>query len=222
MNSNYIYILLKEGKPLYIGKTKNLHRRLLQHSKDKWWFFAIDKILYFEFDNKTDMDIYEIYYINKYMPPFNSDVKNKESFSHELPNIEFKELSVIEFIKFGLNSNYNKSTRPIIHMKYFELDDAEVIREYKKSDFEINNNLIRVKFTAKTMDLYDYVEGIKNGFSMDLINDYLKEKLIIQINNQNYRYINNLAIIDGKLVYEPNDLLLDVINKCNYGGVNYD
>lgn len=222
MSNNYIYILLKEKSPLYVGKTKNLHRRLLQHSKDKWWFFNVDKILYFDFDNKTDMDIYEIYYINKYMPPFNSDVKNEKSFSHELPNVDFKELSVIDFIKMSSYSSYNKIERPTIHLSYFEIDNAEVIREYKKSDFEVNGNVIRVKFSAKTMDLYTYIEGMKKGFPIDLINDYSKEKLTIQINNQNYKYIDSLSMVDGKLVYEFNDALFDVINECNNGELVYD
>lgn len=220
--NNYIYFLLKENTPLYIGKTKNLHRRLLQHSKDKWWFFETDKILYYNFNNKTDMDIYEIYYINKYLPIFNSDTKNDKIFSYDLPEIKLNELSVAEFIKIGVYSKHTKNNRPIIHLNYFDIDNAEVIREYGKSDFEVNGNIIRVKFSNKTMTLYDYIEGIKKGFSMNSINNYAKEKLIIQINNQNYKYINNLSMIDGKLIYEPNDLLLDAINKCNCEGYNYD
>ena len=222
MNGNYIYMLLKDNQPLYIGKSKNLHRRLLQHSKDKWWFFNTDKILYYDFDNKTDMDIYEIYYINKFNPPFNTDTKNNSNFTHVLPDVEFKELSVVEFIKLGFYSTYTKNERPVIHMNYFDLDNAEVIREYRKSDFEVNGNVIRIKFSAKTMELYDYIEGIKKGFSIDAFNDYMKEKLTIQINNQNYKYINNLSMFDGKLIYEPNDLLLDAINKCNCEEYDYD
>jgi hypothetical protein len=98
---NYIYELLnKNNEIIYIGKTKNINKRLKGHIQDKKWFDEIDKILYTDCISKTDMDIYEIYYINKYNPCYNTQSAYGCMFSQKL-----KEL---EFVEFEPNFNYKE------------------------------------------------------------------------------------------------------------------
>ena len=92
--SNYIYKMFdKNNKIIYIGKTIDIDQRIRQHmmDKDKNWFKTVSKIYYAECLNKTDMDIYEIYYINKLVPLHNKQSVNGCEFSQELDELNFVE-----------------------------------------------------------------------------------------------------------------------------------
>ena len=63
--SFYIYKHILNNEVVYVGKTINMESRQKSHNKDKDWFIEGLEIEYAEVDNKTIMDIYELYYINK-------------------------------------------------------------------------------------------------------------------------------------------------------------
>lgn len=63
--------LNKNGEVIYVGKTNNMKNRQKSHDKEKFWFCEVCKIEYAEVLNKTLMDIYELYYINKFSPKYN-------------------------------------------------------------------------------------------------------------------------------------------------------
>jgi hypothetical protein len=74
---------------LYIGKTNNLTQRIQSHKNNKKWWNEVDKIEYTECKNKTDMDLYEIYYINKLNPRYNISTSNGVSASFILDDLKF-------------------------------------------------------------------------------------------------------------------------------------
>ena len=96
VNKYYIYKLLNDSNDvLYVGKTKNLIKRITQHFNKG--HLNIDcynntkKILYCCLENQTDMDVYEIYYINIYSPLYNSEFKAESSnLTNTFNNIEEK------------------------------------------------------------------------------------------------------------------------------------
>lgn len=82
---------------LYIGKTVNINQRMFTHfgnsghlGKDK--YDQVTKIEYIICENNADMSIKEIYFINRYKPPFNTsslfdgEVKNEVYDSIEWKN----------------------------------------------------------------------------------------------------------------------------------------
>jgi len=90
-NKFYVYKWIdKEGNILYVGKTTNITNRTTQHLQDKKWIDSNTEIYYAELPNKTDMDIYEIYYINKFNPKYNIRHMNEAVFSLVLPELNFK------------------------------------------------------------------------------------------------------------------------------------
>lgn len=90
--SNYIYKMFnKNDEIIYIGKTLNLKERIKQHKQEKDWFCEVSIIYYAVCESKTDMDIYEIYYINKCNPKYNLLNAHKEKFKYELPELRFIE-----------------------------------------------------------------------------------------------------------------------------------
>lgn len=98
LNIGGLYRFLdKDNNVIYIGKTSNLEARIEQHFSKyghlpKECYDNVRKIEFIKINNKTDMGIEELYYINKYQPIFNTKDKNSETAS-----IEIKERKWIGF-----------------------------------------------------------------------------------------------------------------------------
>ncbi len=75
----YIYKYVENNEIVYIGQTISLYRRINEHKQnsDKLYNFQ-GEIYYFECNNKTEMDSYEYFLINKYHPKYNTQYNNKE------------------------------------------------------------------------------------------------------------------------------------------------
>jgi len=106
----------KNNEIIYIGKTINIDQRLRQHmmDKDKKWFKTVNKIYYAECLNKTDMDIYEIYYINKFNPCHNIQSVNNSKFSQVLNELNFIESSFnikVELKKMNKKKKENRMAK---------------------------------------------------------------------------------------------------------------
>lgn len=68
----FIYkAVCSQGSILYIGQSTNIELRMSQHRSSSEWWTKAKEVLVSELPSKTSMDIYELYYINKYTPPFN-------------------------------------------------------------------------------------------------------------------------------------------------------
>ena len=80
---------------VYLGRTKQpLQDRIRGHMFKKPMHRSLDinlvtKIEYAQFQTEADMNLYEIYYINKLKPPFNIDDKTSDKLTVFLPDIEF-------------------------------------------------------------------------------------------------------------------------------------
>jgi len=89
-NMYHVYKFIDaEDKVLYIGKSKHVKSRISNHINEKRWIKEGVKVYVGECKNKTDMDMYEIYYINKYNPIHNVASMNDEEFSIKLPELKF-------------------------------------------------------------------------------------------------------------------------------------
>lgn len=66
----YIYKFYNKNSILYVGKTTNIYSRFNSHKNSKDWFIEATHIHVGKCNNKIDMDIYELYYINKLTPPY--------------------------------------------------------------------------------------------------------------------------------------------------------
>ncbi len=74
----------KAGKVLYVGKTKNMKNRFKQHfgkagHLPKECYDRVHAVEYFEAPNELVQSIYELMYINKYKPPYNTKDKYDSS-----------------------------------------------------------------------------------------------------------------------------------------------
>ena len=68
----------KENKIIYIGKAKDLNRRLSTHTHlQKECYEEIEIIEYISLNTMDDMDLAERYFISKYKPEYNEIFKNR-------------------------------------------------------------------------------------------------------------------------------------------------
>ena len=87
-----IYRLYKDNNIVYIGKSKNLLKRIRVHT-------GFDEFDFVTLNSSADLDIYEIYYINKYKPELNKDCNSNDELSVELKELTFSE----RFNKYDLS-----------------------------------------------------------------------------------------------------------------------
>jgi len=119
-------------------------------------------LYYAETINKTDMNIYEIYYINKYKPKYNTRYMNEEKFSLELPELNFKIYKHKNIIRqFNTNKLYMFFEEPkILHKN----ETSESLRHLYMQINCINN------FKENNVYLYDVIKNYHCDF-VDLIYD---------------------------------------------------
>ena len=95
-NKYHIYKFVNEnGSVLYVGKSKNIKSRIQSHIREKDWIQENQNIYIAEACSQTDMDIYELYYINKLSPKYNIANAYNFEFSIELDEINFKHYKTI-------------------------------------------------------------------------------------------------------------------------------
>lgn len=80
----------KNNEIIYVGLTERpLKNRVREHSTEAL-FQETEYIDYAVCDCAADMEIYEIYYINKYLPKYNIKSAKPEKTSIKLPELDFQ------------------------------------------------------------------------------------------------------------------------------------
>lgn len=139
--SNYIYFFYDSNNILlYIGKTTNLINRLRCHfSKDNLisepWKQLVDrdKITYYQCITRTDLDVYETYFINEYNPKHNMDKVFHDNLSFNLPYLEpislKRQYEIAQGVIDCFNANYDNE---MITNGLFEVADPNLL--YRSKD----------------------------------------------------------------------------------------
>ncbi len=108
----YIYRFLnRNGEIIYVGKTEqsSLDNRILTHSHLPVEAYIEKKnIECFKLTSKADLAIYEMYYINKFQPKFNTASKYKGEMQLKLPELQWTEYSRE---KTATNKNKSEAAR---------------------------------------------------------------------------------------------------------------
>ena len=133
MKNYYIYLYFLNGELVYVGKTVDLYRRYIEHRNDYSHDFRyIDKVAIAKCNTEIDMDIYEIYYINKLRPKWNIRQASKGIPTIQINNpLNFKEYNIKEFVKKYYHLLNRKSLKQELENMGFKIDDI-----YKNSIYE--------------------------------------------------------------------------------------
>lgn len=131
MSKYYIYRFLdKNNKIVYVGKTVSLKKRLKSHfninggNLSEEQYSKVEKIEYLITKNRIDMDIKELYYINKWKPKFNKSNKyNNNSTDIKIDETNDIWISYDIDVKSKVQNDYN------IVKNYGS--ESHLIKEYK-------------------------------------------------------------------------------------------
>ncbi|MCB2289434.1 GIY-YIG nuclease family protein [Clostridium sp. CS001] len=150
-----IYNIYNNNNLLYVGKTNNFHTRLRNHMALQPWKNEITHIAIAECKNKIDMDIYEIYYINKLNPKYNKAIVYNESPTFEIKELSFKKFELTKFLDIGKpkESEVKRSIGVNEKRKY-------EIEELLKESIEINQG-DKVDFLNSSKALYHWSNSSK-------------------------------------------------------------
>lgn len=103
----------RSGKVLYVGKTsKGMESRMYNHTHKETSMYAnIARVDYYEFDNKNDADMVEIYFISKLKPIHNVEHADKKT------SINFDASSLKLKVFYENNSYINHNGRLVTDIK---------------------------------------------------------------------------------------------------------
>jgi predicted GIY-YIG superfamily endonuclease len=113
MKGYWIYQHLnKNNEIIYIGLTTDMEARQLSHKSQSSHKKEIFKIMYADAKNKTSMELYEKYYINKYNPKHNrKDARNDDVEWLKLDELSFKEYKKPKVAKQAKRVNKTKEVK---------------------------------------------------------------------------------------------------------------
>ena len=153
----YVYKFLdKEGKALYVGQTVDIDKRMREH-KGKQWDLEKDHVEFAECNSCIDMNIYEMYYINKLKAKYNTALVFYDTPSFELPELEWQ--------------TYSK-----------DLHEKKQVERDKKFKEELQAKFAPEIFWAKRKEtLEEKIERLKNNNECNLVDNDEYNKLKEQI-----------------------------------------
>lgn len=110
----YVYMFLDErNNVIYVGRTTELNKRMSghKHLSDEC-YRSIKTRLYAELESYADMAIYELYYINKIKPKYNTSQKKDEPVKLELEELKWKKYKSNDHIKLKITKDFGEKTKP--------------------------------------------------------------------------------------------------------------
>ena len=225
----YVYVMYdKNDVALYVGKTKDIKRRVYQHFNTdvESWKSDVSKIKYLNCITEVDMNIYEIYLINKLSPKYNKSLVFSDDTNLILPytlveyntnldstsllsneeKIRFRELiTIIDDSRYNKNF-YNKND-------YTSYGDYILSKNWVEK-IENKDNILRLFYNLTYIykNKYMYGEEFKGG---KMLWDFYEYPNFI-VNVKTFKRISNFSLIKNNiddsvrfLAYIKNDFYLD-------------
>jgi len=182
---------------IYIGKTQNILKRMRQHffngHLDKSCYENVNRIFIIEIDGKTNMDMYESFLINKYIPKYNVDKQFKEIL--DLHHNDFLKYKEVEWQEIFIN--FSNGTLDISKTKKKPLYYNKDMFPFEKCLALLNQNINNMLYRK---GMYSYY--LKNN--IDDFDDFY-----------NYLYRLHKDIIDNKNIVASLSDFDEPINEAN-------
>ena len=228
---------------IYIGKSKNLLSRQRNHRDNSSWFDDINKIEYMNFCSKIEMDVAELYLINKYTPINNKKdnrgddvgivIINENWINFDMSELKIKNKSKPKckitdnrYIKpnFLINIDRNNISSTMIECMDKMLHFSQLyIRNIMNENFKIED-LKDNKYKISA----EYILGSRTRCNLPFMTEQIKSmsKIDIKCIDKNYNLgivnvFKNLEYIAGEDVFEytlSNDINISLYNGNNITG----
>lgn len=156
----YVYRFLNDkDEIIYIGRSKNLDKRLYNHNHlPEECYKEIKRIEYAICKNDDESSICERYFINIFSPKYNTQYNNNSKFNFEIPNLEW-------------NKYYN--------IKDYNILDRINIISIIKDNVEYKDEL-EILITLLDKSLYVNCDGLDGDCPNSLKN-------LLKMNNENFK-----------------------------------
>lgn len=197
--------LNKNGEIIYIGKSKNLLSRQRSHRDNSSWFDDIDKIEYINLSSKIEMDVAELYLINKYTPINNKKDNRADSISIVSINEDWNNFNIKELKRHVKKDN-----------KKFETEITDDM--FKKSELLIKMNITDLSlFQYETLEIIVFESQISHSNIVKIdISDILNRTTNFS-DRKNTKIIFKLFLDMGRIKINKNDNLFSKF-EVNYEG----
>ena len=197
--------LNKNGEIIYIGKSKNLLSRQRNHRDNSSWFDDIDKIEYINLSSKIEMDVAELYLINKYTPINNKKDNRADSISIVSINEDWNNFNIKELKRHVKKDN-----------KKFEIEITDDM--FKKSELLIKMNITDLSlFQYETLEIIVFESQISHSNIVKIdISDILNRTTNFS-DRKNTKIIFKLFLDMGRIKINKNDNLFSKF-EVNYEG----
>ncbi len=180
-NGYFVYKFIDDNNQIiYIGKTIRLPARMVQHFKTdshltNECYDNVKCIFYCSFKTKAEMDIYEIYLIDKYRPRYNEKSVNQQD---ELSSIVLPKLVWKEYHDEKLDFTEKKRTIPNIKIAVVIEDIRAMVNTLGESLTDIRDRaLILIGFAGAfrrselVAIVMDDLEFTRDGLTITMQND---------------------------------------------------
>lgn len=139
---------------VYLGRTKQpLKDRIRGHVFSKPMHRKIDinqvsRIEYAEFKTEADMNLYEVYYINKLKPPLNVDDKTRDELTITIPEVEFKTYECNLWDKWKSELNANASEQAVKVDRFYSMGEQRTLLRDKLKMGEVTRKEYEIQLES--------------------------------------------------------------------------
>lgn len=228
---------------IYIGKSKNLLSRQRNHRDNSSWFDDINKIEYMNFCSKIEMDVAELYLINKYTPINNKKDNRGDdvgivTINENWSNFDMSELKIKNKSKPKCKITDNRYIKPNFLINIDRNNISSTMIECMDKMLHFSQLYIRniMNENFKIEDLKDnkykisaeYILGSRTRGNLPFMIEQIKSmsKIDIKCIDKNYNLgivnvFKNLEYIAGEDVFEytlSNDINISLYNGNNIIG----
>ena len=217
----YVYRFLdKNEKIIYIGKTGDMDSRIRNHIDSGHLplscYKTIEKIEYIEVPTKVDMDILELYLINKFKPFFNRlDKEKSELYTNITNDLQWKPYSKVDYkllLKYKNQLKETQTENKSLQKKYYRLmgtgDIASLDTDKVGEPYYLKNLNSKLSYVAEALD--KKVVPVKNS---TILYNYKEVIHLLKANAQlKFKCMNEDLEI---LVYRQKELIIFEEKDCN-------
>lgn len=167
------FIYDEDNEIVYIGKSiSNVNNRCFDSIKERH-IHKFSKIEIRVPNSKSDVGIYEAYYISKYKPKFNKDLKIKDMLSIELSDIPIGKIYTKDYSKFKTFEYQYYTKEKVTPIEYF--DNENYIVCTTKIEKEFLEKRIFTKNSSANSAYHENLENYKDelGFYYYERNNYV-------------------------------------------------
>ena len=173
----YVYRFINNNNTIiYVGKANNINIRISQHFSNaghllQECYAEVERIEYIELPTKIDMDIKELYYINKWKPKYNIINKQEEELGLIINDCDIWIVYTTKFEKYkqllDLNSEKFTFSIPIKQEAFSKRLVANVTKTQKtfvqemSKKFENESSFVRFMID-RFMEDVEFIETIEN------------------------------------------------------------